>query len=325
MWRFAVCLVALVITGDASAQSHRPSPSSGEQRQAKPNPTQQNPAANQQAPAQPPIAVNVLPSPKTEAERAEEAGERQEKADLDRRLVNFTADLAAYTARLYYATLAVAIATICLVLATAGLAIFGFVQSRDMKASVAVADRAAKAAELSAQASIGVQLPRLVARNMQLYEPSQPYSSYRPFGRLIVVGDPQEWSQVSVQIRNIGKTTAVLTEECIDYFVGPRLPKTPEYTLILPSPVDRAIEADGSMDLQITNYFIHLTAEQRRAMKTIELSHRLWVYGFIRYTDFLDKPHEYRFCRRCTWTGGIGGSIGFVTESDFPAEYTRSY
>jgi hypothetical protein len=198
-------------------------------------------------------------------------------------------------------------------------------QSRDTKASIAIAKIAADAATLSAQASIGVQLPRLAARSMRLYEPSQPYSSYQPFGTLIVSGDPREWSQVSVQICNIGKTNAFVTEECIGYFVGPRLPKTPQYTLVLPSPVDRVIEADGSMDLQIINYFIRLTAEQRRAMKTIELSYRLWVYGFIRYTDFLDKPHEYRFCRRCTWTGGIGGSIGFVTESDFPAEYTRSY
>lgn len=202
----------------------------------------------------------------------------------------------------------------------------GVRQSNDMKDSVEVARRAATAAELAAQASIGVQLPRLAARFMKLFEPSQPHGGYRPFDTPIVSGDPRDWSQVSVQIFNIGKTTAIVTAECIDYFVGPRLPKVPKYTMVLPSPVDNVIEADGSMDLQITNYFIHLTAEQRNAMKTIELSHRLWVYGFIRYTDFLDKPHEYRFCRRCIWSGGIVGTgIAFVSESDTPVEYTRSY
>ena len=78
------------------------------------------------------------------------------------------------------------------------------------------------------------------------------------------------------------------------------------------------------MELQIINYFILLTDEQRDAMKTIEFSHRLWGYGFIRYTDFLGDPHEYRFCRRCIWKGGLSGLVEFVSESDTPAEYTRS-
>jgi len=325
MWRIAVCLVALVVTGDALAQSERPSPSAGQQRQTQPSAAQQNPAANQQAPAQPPIIVNVLPAPKTEAERTEEAREREEKTDLDRRLVKFTADLASYTERLYYPTLAVPIATIFLVLATAGLAVFGFVQSRDMKASVAAAQRAAEAANLSAQASINVQLPRLAARSMSLYDPSQPYGGYRPFDHLIVVGFPQEWCQVGVRIFNIGKTNAVLTEECIDYFVGPRLPKNPKYTNILPSPADHIIEADGSMELQIANYFIHLTDEQRNALKTTEMSHHLWVYGLIRFTDFLGNPHEYRFCRKWIKSFPLGGPAGFVAESNTPAEYTSSH
>jgi hypothetical protein len=137
-WFFAL----LLLTGIAFAQSQRPSPDGGEQRQTQPNPTQQSPAANQQNPIQPPLTINVLPTPKTDAERAEDARERKEKAGLDRRLVKFTADLAAYTARLYYATLAVAIATIFLVVATAGLAVFGFVQSRDTKTSIEIARKA---------------------------------------------------------------------------------------------------------------------------------------------------------------------------------------
>lgn len=154
MWRVVLCLIALVIAGDVSAQSQGPAPPVGEQRQAQPNPAQENPKANPQTAAQAPITVNVLPTPKTEAERADEARERKEKADLDRRLVQFTADLATYTERLYYATLAVAIATICLVLATGGLAAFEFVQSRDMKAAIKAANDSASAAITSNQIAV---------------------------------------------------------------------------------------------------------------------------------------------------------------------------
>ena len=147
MWRISLLFVMLVVVTNVAAQSQRPTPEIGEQGQTQRSQAQQSPAAKQQPSAIPPIIVNVLPSPKTEAERAEEARARQEKTDLDRRLVEFTADLATYTARLYYATLAVAFATICLVLATAGLAVFAFFQSRDMKASIAAANAAATAAE----------------------------------------------------------------------------------------------------------------------------------------------------------------------------------
>jgi hypothetical protein len=198
-------------------------------------------------------------------------------------------------------------------------------QSQDTKASIAIAERAARAAELSAQASIGLQLPRLAARSMHLYEPGQPYGSYRPFGTLIVSGNPREWSQVSVKISNIGNTNAVVTGECIDYFVGPRLPRTPAYKVTLPSPVDHIIQAEGSMDLQLLNYFIHLTEQQRSALRTIELSHHIWVYGFIRYSDFLGHAHEYRFCRKLIWKGGLDGRVSFVSESDTPEEYTKGY
>ena len=146
MWRAVLCLIALMVVGDAMAQSQRPSPRGREQRQTQPAPAQQNPATNEQAPALPAPIINILPPQKTDAERAEEAHERQEKAELDRRLVKLTEDLAIYTARLYYATLAVAIATVFLVLATAGLTWLGRIQLRDMKASIAVAKDAAAAA-----------------------------------------------------------------------------------------------------------------------------------------------------------------------------------
>ena len=122
-----------------------PSPSAREATQ----PQEQKPAADNKAaqPDQkkaeaPPIIVNVLPTPKTDHEAEDERQERKEKAELDRRLVALTADLAFFTAGLFAATAA-------LVLATIALAYYAFKQSRDVKASLRLADKAARAAELS--------------------------------------------------------------------------------------------------------------------------------------------------------------------------------
>jgi hypothetical protein len=183
MWRIALCLVAFVIVGDAFAQSQRPSqrgrePGQGQrQGQTQTSPAQQPPAAANPQPqatnppaaepqsqpaAQPPITVNVLPTPKTEAERAEEANERQEKAERDRQMVKFTTGL-------YYATIGLAAATIFLVIAITGLGVFALVQSRHLKASIAAAAKAKLASDQSAVATSQQQFRAYVtARDLNL-------------------------------------------------------------------------------------------------------------------------------------------------------------
>lgn len=193
------------------------------------------------------------------------------------------------------------------------------IQSRDMEASIAVADRAARAAELSAQASIGLQLPRLVVEAAFLFRPGQPHGADQPYTVPIENGAAPEWSQAAAPFSNVGNTNAFLSEECIEYFVGPRLPETPPYNRVIPLPSGFIIKNSNTWHARIGNRFIHLTTEQREAMETIELSHSLWVYGFLRFTDFLGNPHECRFCRK--WDR----SMGFVSESNAPPEYTRSY
>jgi hypothetical protein len=137
---FGAALLALAFMPPAYSQEQSPGGGiSAQQEQPQSSAPQKSPASNEQATSQPPFIVNVVPAPKTEEERAEEARERKEKAELDTRLVDFTAGL-------FYATLAVAIATIFLVIATAGLAVFGFIQSRDMRTSVVVAKKSADAA-----------------------------------------------------------------------------------------------------------------------------------------------------------------------------------
>ena len=140
----AISIAAILFA--ASAWSQDPSPSGREAaqpQQSQPGASDQPARTNQQTTPQPPIVVNVVPAQKTEAEAAEDRRERHEKAEFDRRLVELTGELAWFTAGLF-------VATVALVIATIGLGYFGFRQVRDMKASIAVAQTAATAAQKSA-------------------------------------------------------------------------------------------------------------------------------------------------------------------------------
>jgi hypothetical protein len=85
-----------------------------------------------------PFFVQVVPTSKSAEERTQEAEDREEKKSADRWLVRWTFALFA--------------ATLGLILATGVLGYFAYQQARDMKASVAAAEDAAKAAKASAEA-----------------------------------------------------------------------------------------------------------------------------------------------------------------------------
>jgi hypothetical protein len=76
---------------------------------AEPN---QKAAPDQQGAPLPPITVNVIAAPKTDAEKEEERKEKQEKADSDRQIVGLTAALARFTEYLFYATAALGAITV---------------------------------------------------------------------------------------------------------------------------------------------------------------------------------------------------------------------
>jgi hypothetical protein len=199
-------------------------------------------------------------------------------------------------------------------------------QSRDTKASIAIAKRAADSAELSAQAAIGLQLPRLVVHGMSMYAAGQPYGNWEPFTQQVGGGPPPDTFQIEMQIDNVGKTHAYLTEHCMMQYIGPRLPKIPEYKEVVSAPVGEIIRAeDGYVVIHVRNQFFHINAGQRHAMENIELSHHLWIYGLVRFADFMGKVHEQRFCKRWTRFGPFDPPGGFVSEGDTPEEYAKSY
>jgi hypothetical protein len=89
----AAMFAACALFGAADARSQQPSPSSREPRhpaQAQSNGPQQPAATDQRGTEQSPIIVKVLPTPKTDAETAQEAEDRKEKSANDRNLVRYT-------------------------------------------------------------------------------------------------------------------------------------------------------------------------------------------------------------------------------------------
>lgn len=144
-----MALLLAVSVNIAFAQSQRPAPGRGEAAQPRePEPrTPQQPAApvvpDQRGTPDSPLIVKVIPTPKSDEERAEEAQQRSERGALERKLLELTNDLAAYALALFAATG-------ILVFATLGLLIAAFKQSGNMKKSLAVAATSAEAAQKSA-------------------------------------------------------------------------------------------------------------------------------------------------------------------------------
>jgi hypothetical protein len=102
---------------------------------------------DQRGTEQSPVIVKIIPTTKTDDERAQEKTDRDRIADSERKkeqsdadLVRYTAELADFTRRLFYATIVLAIAT-------AGLLVAAFIQSRDTKATIEQAKRSADIAE----------------------------------------------------------------------------------------------------------------------------------------------------------------------------------
>jgi hypothetical protein len=123
-------------------------------------------------------------------------------------------------------------------------------------------------------------------------------------------------ARIEMTFANVGETPAFVTGHCLDCVVAGRLPPDPSYRTAVADAVGTMIEPNRT-------FRITLMPEPPRDQQKNKKTHQMWIYGFISFTDFLDQPHERRFCLR--WSRNSGGPTGFVPESDVPPEYVRSY
>jgi hypothetical protein len=186
-------------------------------------------------------------------------------------------------------------------------------QNRDMRASIAVADRAAKAAELSAKAAIGSKLPSIRVGKIRLFKPGAPYGGFDDyFKNEIFEGRPPIHSQVLIPVSNLGDTNAEITGISVNWLVTGHLNGLPADKNVL-SFTETVIKAGAEFEFAPTNFFLNFTKDEDRALDLVLATH-LWVYGHISYVDFMDTRHKRRFCQR--WTAGLflGSPKGFVPE-----------
>src|SRR6266478_4462570 len=263
-------LILLLIAGQASSQEAPGDQGVRQQESTQPTTSDQNAQTNQQNAQRPPIIVNVIQPPKSHAQEEEEARERKEKAELDRQLVDYTKELASFTAGLFYATLGVGIATIFLVIATAVLAIFGFIQSRDMKASVAAANRSAKASEDS------------------LIKLQRAFVTFQGLRYLSHVGAEEKiWWSVQFNWFNSGSSPARRERFFASkYFEDVELPENFKFE----APVDRPTNFIGPNTAMHVGG-LSLTADELLAVR--EGKKFLCFWGRADYRDIFDKSPDH--------------------------------
>lgn len=157
----ALCL-ALVAD---SAQSQR-RPQQVRIKQPETTVTQEKSHEDQRGTKKSPLIIEIAPTPKTDSERAEETKERERITELERNKEKSDSDIVRYTGELAFFTKGLFAATVALVLATIGLFIAAFIQSREMKNSIAISNKIAKAAMTSAnvaeQALLMAETPYLI-------------------------------------------------------------------------------------------------------------------------------------------------------------------
>ncbi len=303
--RTAIPIIIMVaISATAFAQSKR---NQAGEKQPPAQVAQPEGGKEQPKSQQSPIIVNVTPAPKTEAERAEESEDRRKKSETDTKLADYTGELAFFTKGLFIATVILGIATI-------GLLIAAFFQSRDTKASIAVANKAANAAELNAEAAIAVELPRIGLSKITLNRTDGVVG-------VILGGHPPEATEPQIEFRNRGRTSAELISLCVEWAVTDRLPEEPIYKTNFPYAPGVFLEPDKPFPASLYQYVIRVQPNELTKIK--DESAYLWVFGYLRYEDFMGKSHDLRFCAKWQPFGPEQRPMGFVHEANTPEAYTK--
>jgi hypothetical protein len=195
-------------------------------------------------------------------------------------LVLFNGLLALYTWRLY--------------LATRGLVEAASEQSKDMKASVAVAAKAANAADRSAK----------IAEDA-LFVAQRPYIFVTGawFPQIVLDRDtfnytgPEIWTWINFKLENHGRTAASIIEICADSACVVKLPAVPQYREQATYDTPRLIGADK----EATVGYVFKTPIDGQVMNDIAIGNfmggrRLYAFGYVKYKDIFDYTNTVGFC-----------------------------
>ena len=218
-------------------------------------------------------------------------------------------------------TIVLAVSTIGLWLSTRALWRASERQVEVARQSAEAALRAAEAAELNAKAAIGIELPVLRAEAPELLnvEAPAPDAGSCEGSRVDLV--PGRYSTVRrIAVRNHGRTPAFPSHLKVGWYVGRQLPLFPAYKHERALSGQETIEGEDDTHLELPPHTIEM--DQGTINSLISNEAELWYFAAVSYRDFMDEPHEARFCWR--WGRPDGAGVhGFASDGRPPAEYDR--
>ena len=169
---------------------------------------------------------------------------------------------------------------------------------------------AADAARKSADVAISVERPIVFLAGLELLTEGPPFGAGV---RVPIEGVPPDQASVIAIFRNYGRTPAIVTGVYWQHWIGTRLPETPEYREEINLPTGTIIKEGGKEFEHAPLWTIPISEPEHIALRTYKAD--LWIYGMIRFQDFMGGRHVHRFCQ--LWHGverGIGSDTpnGFV-------------
>jgi hypothetical protein len=180
-----------------------------------------------------------------------------------------------FSAALALFTLVLASKTSGLYAETAGLRDAADKQRGDLLRSIKAAEDSARAAELSAEAAIGIELPRLFVSKIE-------------FKHILINVD-----EIVVTITNYGRTPAFVFWQTCDFCVGPMLPTEPEYFNGIDVEPGTIIDTRQPYTMTARNDGF---LSQFDGAPFIDGKQTIWVYGIVYFRDFLGRGQPFKFC-----------------------------
>ncbi len=149
------------------------------------------------------------------------------------------------------------------------------------RASTEAAVKGANAAELSAKAAIGMELPNLHVMEITAKGPTEKWLGSSDFLPVIT-------------IKNFGRTTAFITDILVNLKIG-TLPEKRKYKSLIGIPNPYVLEPKESFDYKELFLDMQFKLTQEDIKTILAEKEYLCLYGVIKFKDFMDNLHETGF------------------------------
>jgi hypothetical protein len=176
---------------------------------------------------------------------------------------------------------------------------------RDTERGIAIAQQQADAAKLSADAAVGIELPRLA--------PSGGLARRRPSA---TAAESISECAFVIVLRNMGRNAAIVFEDSLAVSPDSSFGMTHSYDLASKRALPFGVETGSGFEYHVSPSG-RCSIPLSDAMRLVEENEPFWAYGFVAYRDFLEQTWHSRFCFRilCNSAGGID----FEQETQFPS------